>query len=120
MRKTALIWAVWITLAIVGCKSLNQVSYKATGVAVVGADFAMTEWGHYVKQFHPGVEKETKVKAAYEHYQQAVVLVSTTAEAYLRNKESVPARSDFEAAIAASSTALAELVNVIRSFGVKI
>ena len=108
-----------------GCSSLNKGSYQATGVASVTVDKAMIAWGDYVARFHPGPAAEAKVKAAYESYQQSVNTVADTAMAYLKakaaNDPNTPAlQAAFNNAISAAGAALADLENLIVSFGVKL
>jgi len=62
------------TVITAGCVSTERTAYRVTGVTVHGVDTAMKVWGDYVKSGKATLEQEIAVKAAYEQYQQAVVL----------------------------------------------
>jgi len=100
-----------------GCGTTNKATYKITGVAHVTVDAAMSSWGSYVEKFRPSVEQETAVKAAYEKYQTASLLVIDSAIAYRAAKVT---KSEFDANVAAAASALSGLIGLIQQFGVTI
>lgn len=109
-----------------GCgTTANKATYVATSTAVVTVDAAMTAWGRYVEANHPGPESEIKVKSAFDKYVLAVNTVADAAGGYLKAKQAqspdLPkAQAEFNAAVAGASAALANLVNLLTSLGVKI
>jgi hypothetical protein len=106
-----------------GCAS-NQTVYRTSGTAKVTADAAMRTWGAYVAQFNPSVEKEQQVKAAFEKYQAAQLLLLDSAIAYRKAEASggdkTAAQAKLDASIAGASAALGDLIGLIESFGVKL
>ncbi len=125
-----LFWAGFMGIGVAfvgcqGCSTANQASYRATGVAVVTVDAAMTAWGTWVAKNHPGAATEKKVADAYSKYQRSVNLVADAAIAYQKakaaNDPALPAaQANLNAVIAASAAALSDLEGLIIGFGVKL
>lgn len=65
-----------------GCASAEKTAYTATSATYTTVDAAMTAWGAYVAQFHPGVNMESAVKRTYEQYQAAARGVADAGLAY--------------------------------------
>lgn len=109
-----------------GCGTFGKNTYRATATATVTVDAAMSAWGRWVKEHKPPAESEIKVKNAFEKYQRSVTLVASAGSAYLKAKQTPgppglsEAQIKFNAAVAAASSALADLTNLILSFGVKL
>jgi uncharacterized membrane-anchored protein YitT (DUF2179 family) len=127
----AVFWTCFMGIGVgfVGCggcsTTANQAAYRATGTAVVTVDAAMMAWGAYVAKNHPGAETERKVADAYARYQQSVSVVADMAVAFQKakasNDPSLPtAQANFNAVIAASAAALADLEGLIVGFGGKL
>ncbi len=110
---------------VTGCKTANTAAYKGTGAVVVTVDAAMSAWGDYVSANHPPVEKELKVKAAFDKYKAAALVVTTAGAAHAKalatqGTDPASAQTALNAAIAISSAALGELIALLQQFGVKI
>jgi len=108
-----------------GCSTANQTAYRATGAAVVTVDAAMKAWGDYVSKNHPGAATEQKVADAYTKYQASVSLLADAAAAYKKMKDAndpkLPTmQANLNAVVAGSAAALADLEQIIASFGVKL
>ena len=111
-----------------GCKTANQAAYKGVGTVIVTVETAMKAWGDYVESNHPSLEQRTAVKTAFEKYQAAMLVVTSAGAAHakvLADQAADPgtkatALSVLNAAIAASSQTLADLIDLVRKFGVKI
>ena len=111
-----------IGFIISGCKSTPQeITFQAASTTVVGVDTAMNLWGSYVAQAHPGTNQEMIVKNAYEKYQASMAAVCDAGEIYAATGgTNGTATAAFNQAIANSGQDLADLENLINSFGVKL
>lgn len=103
----------------VGCKTANQAAYKTTATVQITADLAMRAWGEYVRIKQPGVKAELKVKAAFDKYRMAMVLVADAGRRFSTINDPEGA-SRLEFTITNASATLSDLVEVIRSFGIKL
>ncbi len=121
--------SLFLLLAIAGllitpaCKNPQAVAYKAVGATAVTADQAMSAWGDYVAQFHPPASQEQAVERAYERYQAAMLEVTDAGQEWaLLSSTNAPALGPpdrLNQALAGSSQALSDLVNLVRAFGAK-
>lgn len=100
-----------------GCGTAPQRAYQTVATTEITVSAAMTAWGNYVKQFHPPASEELKVKAAYEKYQAAMIVVADAGKAVAEGTGS-QARLDIVVQTAAAS--LKDLVNLIQAFGITI
>lgn len=111
------------TSLLTGCAS-NQTVYRTSGTAKVTADAAMRSWGKYVSQFRPPVSQEQKVKAAFDKYQAAQLLLLDSAIAYRQAEASggdkSSAQAKLDAAVAGASAALTDLLGLMQQFGLKL
>lgn len=98
----------------IGCSSVERTTYQAVGVTQVSVDTAMAVWNAHVGAGKASVTQEMQVKKAYEQYQLAAFIVIDTAKS--AGSTNSPALNQV---IASASTSLANLVNLLRSFGVK-
>ena len=117
------LFAALSLVLLVGCADLPKNAYKATGTVVVTVDTAMTVWGDYVHVQHPPVEQELQVKAAFQKYQAAALVAIDAATAYSLATDSAgqaDATLRLNAALAQSAQTLSELLELLRTFGVKI
>lgn len=108
-----------------GCHGLNKATYQAAQGSAITVDAAMTAWGRYVSAHHPPVETEQKVKAAYDDYVRAAVIVADAGIAYNRAKGANSAdvgaqQAALESALKAAADALNGLVDLLRELGVKL
>lgn len=72
----------------------------------------MKAWASYVAAGQAKPEQETKVKAAYEKYQKAALVVISAGQAATKNGS----RGLFDQAVATASAAQADLVALVSSF----
>ena len=114
---------------IAGCStSANKMAYRVTGSTQIGADAAMTEWGAYVKAFHPPASQEQAVKAAYEKYQSGAVVVCDAGAAYASavkangGDTTVPtvtaAWAALQTAVSNRDTEISDMESLMTNFGV--
>jgi len=114
--------AALVPVPLTGCKSINSAAHKTVAVTDVSVTAAMGAWNVYVGAKHPGVEKELKVKAAYEAYQKAAVTLCDAAITYLNAKQNHDPtlehwQVEFDAATQATAKALTDLVELVKSLG---
>jgi len=124
---TTLVWpaaGIALVASVTGCKTANTAAYKVTGTAVVTVDTAMKAWGDYVRDNHPSVEQEQRVKDAYEKYQAAALAVTTAGAAHARvlaaQGDATGPLTTLNAAIAIASASLSDLIAAIQRFGIKL
>lgn len=109
-----------------GCQSTPaRIAYNTVSAPAITVNAAMTAWGDYVAQWHPPVAQELQVKAAFEKYQAAELAAISAAKVYADlaasgNTNSLSARVNTEIQNQTASQALADLVNLVRSFGVNL
>lgn len=106
-----------------GCAGANSTAYKAVKATDVSAETAMRVWNDYVGQFHPGVDAERKVKAAWEKYNKALATAADAGSAWSKaaqNGDAPDAKTAYLAALNVVSSSLGDLIDLIRSFGAKI
>lgn len=134
MKKFALITGILFLLALdsallafSGCSGGPQrVAYNVQAGAQITVDSAMKVWGDYVKQFHPGVDKERAVFAAYNEAKAAAMEAINASELYAAavssgDTNSVPGLNlNAQAKQQAAASTLAGLVNLLQQFGVKL
>lgn len=109
-----------LCLGFTACKT-SQVAaaYKAENATVHTVDAAMTAWGDYVTQFHPGVAAELKVKAAFDRYQK-VLLTTVDVSQIAALNAGTNAPTGLTTVPTELQTAIADLLATIQSFGVKL
>lgn len=71
-----------LALASFGCSSAPANMYKTEASADTSVSAAMTTWGNYVAEFHPGTNVELQVESAFNKYQQAELLAIDLTAAY--------------------------------------
>lgn len=132
---------VSLPIAPAGCKSAIKTSYKVSTATHISATTALRGWNEYLGQKdreltalaltdsakaakqRAGIAAQVaQVKAAYEKYQATQIALLNAAQqfALVPTGTNAPSQVTIDAAIAASSATLAELVNLITLFGVKI
>lgn len=130
-RLSALICSFWLaavllcaTAPLTGCSSFSLRQYQAQQAAEVTVTAGMEAWGDYVAKYQPPIEQEQAVKIAYERYQSAQLALIDAAIAVktLQNAggPTNAAQEDLARAAVATAESTAELLRLIRSFGVKI
>ena len=110
-----------------GCGSTPpQISYRTAATTCTTVDAAMTAWGHYVAQFHPPANQESQVKAAFEKYQAALLLVLDANQLYIAlagtspNAPPADLATRITATQTAASQAYADLLALLTQYGVKL
>lgn len=104
-----------------GCKtSPPAVMANISDSAKVTADAALAAWNDYIPVGRPSLEQQQKVKDAWLKYKAAQLVLLDAAILYAETGKTGTSQQKFDAAIAASSQALADLVGLIREFGVKL
>lgn len=122
----SLFLALGLAGVMVGCSGTPaRIAYNTVAAPAITVDQAMTAWGDYVAQFHPSVATELKVKAAFETYQKAELVAIDAAQAYAALSSSgstntVMEKLQSDLTSQAAATALADLVNLLQSIGVKL
>jgi hypothetical protein len=126
LKLTAfLLFALAVSLVTVesGCSSTPaRTAYNVVEVGVTSVDEAMTVWGDYVAQFHPGVKAEQEVKDAFEKAKAAELAANSAAHTYADlvasgNTNSLLVRAEQELTSRTAQQALTDLVNAMRKFG---
>lgn len=106
-----------------GCSSTPQrIAYNTLSASEVTVSAAMGAWGDYVKQSHPPIEQEQKVADAYKKYQLAMTAVIDATQlavnlAASSSTNSTAASANTELYQQQAANALAELVELVKSFG---
>ena len=105
---TSLILA--ITLIVAGCKSPDQAAYRTIGTIAQAVDVGMKTYGDAYRAGLINSDEQARVKAAYEHYQQAMRIARaavTTAKAAPQDQ------SSFTTAMQSVEAASADLISII-------
>jgi hypothetical protein len=122
--KTALILALMLpALCFTGCATAPTKAFKAVGATDITVVAAMGAWNDYVAQNHPPVSQELAVKAAFEKCQSAELLAldGTATAIPLTLTNGVTMKSIIvQAGSPSAASALADLVNLLTQFGVKL
>ena len=109
-----------------GCHSTPQrVVYSTVQASDVSVEVALGAWNDYLGTHKVTAAQELTVKHAFEKYQAAALLVSDLTQTYAglvtsHSTNAADAQLAATAATQSAAQALADLVQVIRSFGVKI
>ncbi len=124
LALSAALYGVAFTTA--GCKSPAQAAYTVGQTATVTVEAMMGLWNEFVKQKHPGVEVETKVKAAYDNYRKADIALLTAGKAMLAAQAAgdaagqTTAETAWHEAEAALSASSAQVYALLKDLGVKL
>lgn len=114
-----------------GCQTAETVAYQATSTASVTVSGAMQFYSAYLKAHPPGTPgaltdaQRAKVRDAYIRYQNCMVEVIDAEEVVIAstgtNSAGTNAPVNVQAnALAAADQALADLITLLQSFGIKI
>lgn len=109
------------TPCLTGCKSATpaKAAVNVSDTARVTVEHALSAWDDYIVRFHPPVSEQFKVKQAWSKYQSTQLVVLDAAIA-LKTTGSAGDGAKLNAAIADAGTAISDLINLIRSYGVKL
>ena len=102
------------------CSTPDRTAYAVSKSASITAEAALGAWDAYVAQYHPPLAQEWQVKQAFERYQAAQVALLDAAIIYLQTKDAPDAQTKLQAATAGAAAALADIISLVRTFGVKI
>lgn len=108
-------------LVTTGCKTTPAVAaYKAEGVVITTVDAAMQAWAEYIKSGHGTQAQLDTVKADYETYYNAQLIVKVTIQKYIlltnQSQDTTQAAADLATANASLSTAETALITIINTF----
>ncbi|HVV01396.1 MAG TPA: hypothetical protein VHH88_08540 [Verrucomicrobiae bacterium] len=118
--------AVLAVAIFAGCKlGPQRATYDTLAGAEITVDQVMQAWGAYVAQFHPPAAQEQAVADAYAKYQAAEETAIDAAQiVFSLTSTNAPGSADAQTksaqASAAAAAAFGDLLNLVRSFGVKI
>jgi hypothetical protein len=116
LTAAAIYCSVLFAPLLTGCASFERTAYQTVGSVQITVDVAMQGWGAWVAAGKGTIAQEAAVKKAYQQYQLAAVTVIDAAKAAGANA-GAPILNQ---AVAAASVSLENLVNLIKSFGVKL
>lgn len=126
-----------------GCQSTTRTTYVASGATHVGVVTALKGWDAYLgqedarlaelaktdkakadKERSDIADKNKQVRDAYAKYQASQIAVLTAAQEFAKvpaNDPNAPGAQDrLSVAVAASSATLATLLDLLKTFGVKV
>jgi hypothetical protein len=117
--KTSLLVALLLpVLFFTGCAT----TYRVEKSADISVTAALSAWNDYVAQNHPPVSEELAVRAAFQKVQSAELAAvdATIMASSLSTTNASPLPAIVTADYQSAANALADLVNLLRQFGVKI
>jgi 23S rRNA pseudoU1915 N3-methylase RlmH len=107
-----------------GCQAPPQrVAYNVVSAPVVTTETVMGMWGDYVKQFHPPLDQELAVLKAYNKAKAAELASIDSAHAAAQATSSTNSPTSVFLSLPQSpeaAQALSELIDLVKSFGVKL
>lgn len=115
--------AMGMTGAVTGCHTPPQtVAYRAASGTTLSVETAIRTYNVFAAQGKTTVAQNQQVKAAYEKYQAALLVVCDAGAIYAATSgTNAPAVSlALQVAVQNSAASFADLVNLIQSFGVKL
>jgi hypothetical protein len=108
---------------VTGCKTAPQtVAYRAANGTTLTVETAIRTYNVFAAQGKTTVAQNQQVKAAYEKYQAAMLVVCDAGAIYAATSgTNAPAASlALQVAVQNSTASIADVVNLIQSFGVKL
>jgi hypothetical protein len=122
MKTIYLIFALFVGCLVIpstGCKSPSRTLYTVEASAHVTIETALKAWNDHLGNHAVTLADERRVKDAFDKYKSAMVFAVRASQSYatLKNGESEKAAN---VAYADAIDSLSALVNLLRSFGVKI
>lgn len=103
-----------------GCSTTPQrAAYETAGTTQVTVDTAMTLWGTYVADNHPGTNAEAAVNSAYTKYQAGFAVLADAGAVYAATGgTNATATAALSQATANVATEITDVENLIAGFGV--
>lgn len=125
--KTIFLCAVLATAPIAclttGCsttKSPATIAVKVSDASQVSVMAALRAWNEFIPVGRPSINQQRQVKAAWQKYQTAQLGLLDAALLLKQDPNLVSSQTGLNKAAAVSAQALADLVSLLRQFGVKI
>jgi hypothetical protein len=108
---------LFLVISFVACKSTVTNTYKVSKISHVTATTALKSWNNYIATHAVSIEKEIAVQHVYDKYRlaQEALLKST-----INSVTNSVGTGSFDKAIADTSYALTELLNLLTSYGVNL
>ena len=110
-----------------GCKSTpQQITYNTAAATTITVETALKAYNVFAAQGKTTIEQNRQVKAAYEKYQAAFAVVCDAGTIYAASSDTIggtnaPAASlALQQAVINANASLNDIINLIRSFGVKL
>lgn len=104
-----------------GCATTQRATYQVASSTSVTVEVALKTYNVFAAQGKTTIAQNIKVKEAYERYQVAMEIVCDAGQAYAATGGADGSTSAaLQEAVSNANTSLADLINLIRSFGVKI
>jgi hypothetical protein len=108
-----------------GCKNPQATTYQTVATTKVSVETVMHLWGAYVASGNATVAQEIQVRDAYQKYQAAMLVVCDAGAIYsassLTNAVGATGLSAaLQQAILNATNSIADLENLVTSFGVKL
>lgn len=109
-------------LCVTGCASAPRVTYQATSTSAVTVETALKAYDVFAAAGKTTPAQNAAVKAAYEKYQAAFALVCDAGAVYSATSttNAPTASTALQAAIQNANQAIADLVALVQTFGVKL
>jgi hypothetical protein len=101
-----------------GCKNAPpaRVAMNVEQASQITVTAAMGVWNDYIKEFHPTIEQQRKVRSAYNKYRTAMLNVTRIGAA----TADIGTSETLDESIANAAKASAEVLAVLREVGVKL
>lgn len=116
--------AIGLTPALTGCKSTppQTIAYQAASTTTITVEAAIRAYDVFAAQGKTTIAQNAQVKAAYEKYQAAAAVVCDAGAIYAATSgTNAPAASlALQVAVQNSTASIADVVNLVQSFGVKL
>lgn len=111
--------ALGFTPVITGCHTTPQrVTYQAAATAGITVETAVRAYNVFAAQGKTTIEQNRQVKAAYEKYQAAYIVVCDAGAIYAGSNGANFA--ELQRALDAATASQGDIINLIKSFGVKL
>lgn len=101
-----------------GCKTTTpaKIAVNVSDAAKITAESALRVWNNYIPVGHPSFVQQRAVRVAWQKYQASQVALLDAVAIYKTSKDSAPLNQ----AATVYSQSVADLINLIRTFGAKI
>lgn len=127
MKFTAIVASILLALTLTlpfttGCAGTTpaKAAVNVSDSAKITVESALRAWDAYIVQYRPSLEKQRAVKNAYNKYKSAQITVLDAAILVKTTTGNADVETKLNAAITDAGVALADLVNLLRTYGVKI